>query len=100
MSKAQTFGDALLQLIKSRDLMDAHVALVSAAALDECLGKALLTKFRPLNKKMRKKLFEWPGPLSNFSTKIDLAFALNVFEKITYDDLKTMNKNQSRICSL
>jgi DNA-binding MltR family transcriptional regulator len=71
---------------------DAHLAIVTTAALEELLEKALLTQMRPLSRKIKDRLFEGYGPMANFSPKIDLAYALRVISKDDYDVLMVMKK--------
>jgi DNA-binding MltR family transcriptional regulator len=71
---------------------DAQLAILVAAKLEESLKEALLTKMRPINHEIKKRLFEGYGPLSGFAAKIDLAYALKIFPKKVYDTLRTLKK--------
>jgi DNA-binding MltR family transcriptional regulator len=70
----------------------AEVGIVGAAIIEEKLEKALLTKMRPLSGEMKRRLFEGYGPLSSFSAKIDLSYALQVIDKRMRDDLTIIRK--------
>jgi DNA-binding MltR family transcriptional regulator len=71
---------------------DSQVAILVAAKLEESLEEALLTKMQPINCEMKKRLFEGYGPLSGFSAKIDLAYALKIVPKVVYHTLMTIKK--------
>lgn len=71
---------------------DAQLAITVAAALDGMLEEALARKMKPLNREMKRRLFEGYGPLSNFSAKIDIAYALKLITKQTYDTFRTVQK--------
>jgi DNA-binding MltR family transcriptional regulator len=47
---------------------------------------------RPLSAEMKKRLFDGYGPLSSFSAKIDLSYALQIVPKDKYVDLVTIRK--------
>src|SRR6202171_251112 len=70
----------------------AEIGLVGAAIIEEQLLRALLTKMRPLSGEMRKRLFDGYGPLSSFSAKIDLSYALQIINKDQYDDLTVIRR--------
>ncbi|SRR5216683_899646 len=70
----------------------AEIGLVGAAIIDQQLLRALLTKMRPLSGEMKKRLFDGYGPLSSFSAKIDLCYALQIINKEQYDDLTVIRR--------
>ena len=74
--------------------VDGHIATVGAASLDASLEGALLTKFQPLSNVMKDRLFDRGGyaPLANFASKIDMAYALGIISKETYDTLRLVNR--------
>jgi DNA-binding MltR family transcriptional regulator len=47
---------------------------------------------RPLSGEMKKRLFDGYGPLSSFSAKIDLSYALQILNKDQYDDLTVIRR--------
>lgn len=75
-----------------QDQSGAATAMTALALMDLTLQRALQAKMRPLNSKMRVRLFENYGPLSPVAAKIDLAFALNIVSQEMYNDLTIMNK--------
>ncbi len=42
--------------------------------------------------KIAKRLFEGYGPLNNFRSRLDLAYALEIIDKTTYDEMTLLNK--------
>ncbi len=47
---------------------------------------------RPLNGHFKKGLFDGYGPLSAFSAKIDLSYALSILDRTSYNDLTVVRK--------
>lgn len=74
------------------DLTNAGTALVAAAIADQQLQDAILLKMRKLNRDMRDRLFDGYGPLSSFSAKIDLAFAIELIDTPTYKRLTMLRQ--------
>jgi len=74
----------------------AEIGVVGAAIIEEQLLRALLTKMRPLSGEMKKRLFDGYGPLSSFSAKIDLSYALQILNKDQYDDLTVIRRIRSQ----
>jgi DNA-binding MltR family transcriptional regulator len=70
----------------------ASVAIVGASIIAEYLRAALLSRMRPLSKTVEARLFEGYGPLSSFSSRIDIAFALDVVSHQIRDDMNTIKK--------
>jgi hypothetical protein len=67
-------------------------ALVASARLEAAVERGLLIKMRPLSKTRRANLFEGYGPLASFAGKIDIAYALGIFDDETYADLKVIKR--------
>jgi hypothetical protein len=66
-------------------------ALVSASTVEDWVRHALIAKMRnDLSSKLSERLFEGYGPLSSFSGKIDIAYALNIFPTEIYNDLRAI----------
>ena len=70
----------------------AGAALVGVAIVDQQLEDALLLKMRALNRELRDRLFTGYGPLSSLSAKIDVAFALQLLDSISYDRVTTARR--------
>ena len=63
------------------DPNDRAVALIAACIIDDILEISILTKFRHLNSDERKRLFDPDQPLSSFSAKIRIAYALDLIDR-------------------
>lgn len=70
----------------------AGAVMVAAAVLDQTLEQAITTKFVHLNSDMRKRLYGERGPVGTFSAKIDLGFALGLFDSDTYKRLSAIRQ--------
>ena len=68
------------------------IALTVGARLDAALERALLAKMRKLSEAQRTTLFDGYGPLSSFAAKIDVGYALNIFDDALYADLTVIRK--------
>ncbi|MHC4455365.1 MAG: MltR family transcriptional regulator [Planctomycetota bacterium] len=74
---------------------DRGLVLVSAAFLDESLEDVLCSKFSMAHKKPKsviEPLFNTFGPLSTFSAKIKISYAMDPIKKWTYQDLEILRK--------
>ena len=60
---------------------DRAAAILAAAHFENVLGKQIMHKFVELNRELQKKIFDGYGPLSTFSAKIDIAFALGLYDE-------------------
>jgi DNA-binding MltR family transcriptional regulator len=76
---------ALFHSIKTDN--DRACALVSTAALDHMLMQIILSKFIDLTPDARDSLFYNRGALSNFSSKIEISFALGLIDAREKSDL-------------
>ncbi len=74
----------------------AGVALAGAAIIEQGLERVLLSRMRKLNRAKRDRLFEGYGPLSTFSAKIDVAFALGLIDPGIYDRLTVVRKVRNK----
>jgi hypothetical protein len=59
-------------------LSQSGTVLVACSVLDAELERALKVTMRPMNREMYGRLFHGYGPLSSFSSKIDLAYAFGL----------------------
>jgi hypothetical protein len=87
MTDRPTFEGFVLGLFTLGHLMQPALVLIAAARLDYALEVALLSRMRPLSHGQSKRLFEGYGPLATFSAKIDLGYALSIFDEKLYSDL-------------
>ncbi|WP_419656553.1 mannitol operon repressor [Desulfosarcina variabilis str. Montpellier] len=70
---------------------DRGAALIVATWLDEELRAAIKTKFVNSDSN-EKKVFEGNGPLSTFSSKIEIGYSLGLLSKQAYSDLTIIRK--------
>lgn len=67
--------------------------LVGSAYVESFLEKFIIdTLPDSLNKKHRNKLFNYPGPLSSFSAKIELSYVFRLINKNLYDSLNYLRR--------
>lgn len=81
------------------ELSQSATVLVACAVLDAELERALRVIMRPLNSEMRSRLFEGYGPLSSFSAKVDLAYALNITTDDVHANLSILKSIRNRFRS-
>jgi DNA-binding MltR family transcriptional regulator len=93
---SERIGGLITNIKKLQARTHAEVAIVGAAMIEEQLLRALLTKMRRLSRDMHKRLFDGYGPLSSFSGKIDVAYALHIITKEIYDDLTTIRRLRNK----
>jgi len=60
--------------------------------LETYIRNAVTLKMPNIHKKLEKTLFEGYGPLSTFRSKIDLAYALEIFYEEQHDDAQSIRK--------
>ncbi len=73
---------------------DRGCVLVGAAMLEQSLEGLFQHVFKnnEIPKKVQSSLFDFNGALSNFSSKIKLAYSLGFISKRLYEDLETVRK--------
>jgi DNA-binding MltR family transcriptional regulator len=81
---------------KADALSQSATVLVACAVLDAELERALEVIMRPLNSKMRSRLFEGYGPLSSLSSKIDLAYVLNITTDSVHTNLVIIRRIRNK----
>src|ERR1700719_2492999 len=69
-------------------LTHAAYTLWICSYVGERLQNALTQKMRPISNNFQERIFENYGPLSSFSSRIDLAYAFSILDDETFDDLK------------
>jgi DNA-binding MltR family transcriptional regulator len=68
-------------------------AILIGASKVETYLENLITKILPLSdKKYTSRLFNYPGPLSSFSGKIELCFAFRIINERVYNSLTALRK--------
>lgn len=83
-----------MELFKSPDVA---LVLIEAAALEHVLRLRIRDLMMPLSKKLNERLFEGYGPLSSFSAKVDVAFALKVISEEAYRELTLVRKIRNEL---
>lgn len=82
--------DTLLgEINHSRDRI---AAIAAAAFFDDLLASAIEIKFVPLSNTVHDRIFDGNGPLSPFSAKIDIAYALGLYPAEIKTDLHKVRK--------
>jgi len=66
---------------------DRAVAVIVGSMIENRLQRALRVRM-PQDKKAIDKVFKYPGPLSSFAAKIDVAYLNGLVSKDAYEDLK------------
>lgn len=86
----QLFGDLLDRLFEESGR---GALLIATAYVDDHLTK-LIEMVMPadLSKNHKDKLFKYPGQLSSFSSKIELAYVFRLISKNIYDSLNSLRK--------
>lgn len=92
----QQFSYIEQQIGRLATYRDSHVAIIWASALDENLKLALLAKMQPLSRDIKDRIFDGYGPLSNFSAKIDVSYAIGLLPKEFYEVLRLFNKIRNK----
>ena len=71
---------------------DRAAAILAASRFEDSLRKRIMEKFIILNSELEKNIFDGYGPLSTFSAKIDIAFALGLYNEETRKGLHNIRK--------
>jgi DNA-binding MltR family transcriptional regulator len=83
----EDIGDLLERAPGWVDRGQTTTVLTSVAMLEEALEAALISRMRPLTKKMRDRLFEGYGPISSFAARVDIAYAIEIISEEDYKAL-------------
>lgn len=71
-------------------------AIVAAAFVENNLALAIMARLRRLDAAEQEHLFENRGTISDFASKIDLGFALNIYGPLVRDDLDCIRQIRNR----
>lgn len=92
---AKTFAElqmprhtAVMNEIENERQTDRGVAIVGAAYVDLVLRQNITEKFVVQDEGLMNLLFENRGPLQDFGSRIEVAYALGVCGRAAYEDLK------------
>jgi hypothetical protein len=88
--------EAIKNLSKLQARTHAGTVLYTVAFMEEELGKALLSKMRPLSQGIKKEIFGGYGALDGLRKKADIAYAFKFVEQRTYDDLRIINNIRNK----
>lgn len=66
--------------------------LIGTSYIEEHLEKFILKILPKQDKKYTDRLFNYPGPLSSFSAKIELSYAFRLINERTYNSLNYLRK--------
>ena len=94
-SASDIFGDYVGLRKRLAAETDSGAALCGAALLDDCLAALLRATFID-DSSTSAKLLEWPGPVSTFSGRIDLAFCLGLVKEAEWTNLHTVQKIRNK----
>jgi hypothetical protein len=75
---------------------DRGAAIVGAAFLDTLLEITILARLRPLSRKIKDDLFGHDKPLSSFSGKINIGFALGLLTTSLHHDLMLVRQIRNK----
>ena len=83
----------LIDAIQRQDQMThSGVVIAATAILANQLERSLKRAMRPMSKGMYERLFGAFRPLSTFSSKIAMAYALSIINKDVYNELEKIRK--------
>ena len=71
---------------------DRAAAILAAAYFEDRLRDAIMTRFVALNRQDDAEIFKHYGPLSTFKAKVDIAFALGLYDRKTKKGLHTVRQ--------
>lgn len=66
--------------------------LIGTAKVEEYLEKLISSILPKEDKKYKTRLLNYPGPISSFSSKIELSYAFRLIDKDLYDALNILRK--------
>lgn len=71
--------------------------LIGTAKVEEYLEKLIISVLPKEEKKYRDRLLNYPGPISSFSSKIELTFAFRLIDRNLYDALNVLRKIRNKV---
>jgi hypothetical protein len=88
------FADVIVSTEKQTH---ASIVLRVASLLEYDLERCLMAEMRELKNDFKKRLFQGYGPLSSFSSKIDLSYAFSIIDRETFVELNKLREIRNRI---
>jgi DNA-binding MltR family transcriptional regulator len=80
-------AEILVQLSRNAE---AATALITVAAIDKWLEKLLRTRMREISKRVAERIFGSNGPLYEVAPKADMAYALELIDEATLQNLRVL----------
>jgi len=75
-------------IIRTERQSHAAIVVTITSILEYDLERSIKWKFRPLNKAMKKRLFDSAyAPIGTFAAKIDIAYALDITSDAVHQEL-------------
>jgi len=71
-------------------LADTSIVIMSTTVLEGWVASAIKTKMRALPQSIHNRIFQGYGPLSTFSAKIDIGYALKLYDEKICRDLRAL----------
>ncbi len=71
-------------------LADTAIVIISTTILEDWITIAIKTKMRSISNTVHERIFSGYGPLSTFSAKIDIGYALNLYDEKILRDLRAL----------
>jgi DNA-binding MltR family transcriptional regulator len=68
------------------------IVLVLNSVVEAAIERGIKSKMRPLSNTQDERLFEGYGPIATFSAKIDIGYALSVFDDKVLADLRVIKE--------
>jgi hypothetical protein len=73
-------------------LPDRNVGLLCATIIEDRLTDAIKVQWIHVKADLSDRLFSYQGPVGNFGSKIDIGFAIGIYDEDTFKDLHTIRK--------
>jgi hypothetical protein len=93
----ESFAKLTESLIRTERQSHAAIVVRLTSIIEYDLERSIKWKFRPLNKEMNSRLFDAYGPINTFAAKIDIAYALDITNDGTHQELNKMRKIRNEI---
>ena len=90
-------NNIVAQLLALHRRTHAGTVIAASAQIENVLETLLLTYMRPLTKPEHARLSRGYGPLSSFSAKTDMAYALKMIPKSMFDALNILRRLRNQI---
>ena len=92
--------DVLDYQIALSEESDRAAAILAAADFEDWLAERITSKFVDLDQDLHNSLLGTYGPLSSFSAKVDIAFALGLYDQNIHKGLHTVRKIRNKFAHL